>query len=207
MPIEPLYNEPELLLLLSEGNESAYQKVFHQYYPGLCFFAQSIVQHKEDAEDIVQDMFQKLWQKKQIFATIKNLKGFLFAVVRNACLDFIKFRQRQYLQEENFFRWNDAAEINVFPNFDPVLSEAEIMLELYHEIESLPEQCRKIFKMAWLEGLKNEEIATSMNLSYNTIRAQKLRALKLIRASLLKKGLLPLFMLYIEWLKSLAIGN
>lgn len=189
--------EQSLLRSIAEGDRQAFEAVFDTYYQGLCYFAQSITGGKEDAEDIVQDAFYKLWQKRETLAATQHLKSFLFVVIRNACFDFIKQQQRQRRREQNFSIGPDTDEQKAF---EPLLSETEIIMELHQEIQMLPDQCRRIFKMSYFDGKKNEEIARALDISYNTVRTQKLRALKLIRAALLKKGLLPAILLYMDLL-------
>lgn len=184
-------NEQEIAL----GDQEAFQAVFRQHYQALCYFAMSIVQDREEAEDLVQETFSKLWNKRGDFRTAANVKAFLYITTKNACLNFLKQKQRQLSREQAFTYLQDEA------SFDPVLVETEIIRELYHEIENLPTQCRRIFRMSYLEGRKNEEIAGALDISYNTVRTQKLRALKLIRASLLKKNLLSAFYAYIAFIK------
>jgi len=113
----------------------------------------------------------------------------------------LKSRERLHIKEKEFVYLQDEQVTDDMTGFDPVLTETEIIQQLYEEIEQLPTQCRRIFKMSYLEGRKNEDIAATLQISYNTVRAQKLRALKLIRSSLVKKNILPLLGVYITLLK------
>lgn len=183
-------NEQELAL----GDQGAFQAVFRQHYRDLCYFAVSIVQDREDAEDLVQETFSKLWNKRGDFQAAAQVQAFLYITTKNACLNLLKQKQRQSSRE--------AAFSYLYENtFDPILVDTEVIRELYREIENLPTQCRRIFRMSYLEGRKNEDIAGALAISYNTVRSQKLRALRLIRASLLKKNLLPAFYAYLAFIK------
>lgn len=188
-------NEHEIVL----GDQQAFQAVFRQHYQALCYFAAAIVQDRQEAEDLVQETFSKLWNKRGDFRTTSHVKAFLYITTKNASLNFLKSRQRQVSREQAFTYLHEEASPDEI--FDPLLVETEIISELYHEIENLPTQCQRIFRMSYLEGRKNEDIATMLNISYNTVRSQKLRALKLIRASLLKKNLLPALYAYIAFMK------
>lgn len=189
--------EDELIKRIAGGEQQAFQVIFRRHYKALCYFAASITQHQQEAEDLVQESFSKLWDKRADFNTTANIKAFLYISTKNACLNFIRQKHRQTEKEKEFSYLQEEAPAD----FDPLLSEVEIIQELYEEIEQLPTQCRRIFKMSYLEGRRNEEIATRLNISYNTVRSQKLRALKLIRASLLKKNLLPAFLLYMAFIE------
>lgn len=193
---EYLQAEHLLLQKLAAGEQSAFQFLFNQHYKALCYFANSIVANNQEAEDLVQESFSKLWNKRTDFKTAANIKAFLFIVTKNACLNFLKSQERLTIKEKEFSYLQ-----TVDTGFDPLLTETEVIQQLYNEIEALPTQCRKIFKMSYLEGRKNEDIAVALRISYNTVRAQKLRALKLIRSSLVKKNILPLLGVYISLLK------
>jgi len=194
---EYLQQEQVLLKNLAAGEQSAFQFLFHQHYKALCYFANSIVQDTQEAEDLVQESFSKLWHKRADFQSASAIKAFLFIATKNACLNFLKSRERLTLREKEFTYLQSHADAG----FDPLVAETEIITHLYNEIEALPGQCKRIFKMSYLEGKKNDEIADALQISYNTVRAQKLRALKLIRSSLLKKNMLPMLGIYIALIK------
>lgn len=198
---ERRYTEEILLQQFAAGDQSAFGFIFGQHYKALCYFAYNIVSNDQEAQDLVQEAFSKLWDKRTNFRSAANIKAFLFISTKNACLNFLKSRERLTLKEKEFTYLQPEAENADLTSFDPVLSEAEILQQLYTEIEQLPTQCRRIFKMSYLEGMKNEDIAQALQLSYNTVRSQKLRALKLIRSGLLKKNILPLLGIYLALLR------
>lgn len=193
--------EDILLQKLAAGEQSAFQFIFNQHYRALCYFAFTIVDNEQEAEDLVQETFSKLWDKRGDFKSATNIKAFLFIATKNACLNFLKSRERLSVKEKDFSYLQEVQVTDEMSGFDPVLTETEIIQQLYEEIEQLPTQCRRIFKMSYLEGRKNEDIANTLEISYNTVRAQKLRALKLIRNSLIKKNILPLLGVYITLIK------
>lgn len=194
-------NEHILLQKFAGGEQSAFRFIFNQHYKALCYFAFTIVADAQEAEDLVQETFSKLWNKRGDFQSAAGIKAFLFIATKNACLNFIKSRERLHVREKEFSYLQEEETTTEMAGFDPVLTETEIIHQLYEEIERLPTQCRRIFKLSYLEGRKNEEIATSLRISYNTVRAQKLRALKLIRSSLIKKNIVPLLGIYITLIK------
>ena len=198
---ERRYTEDTLLQQLAAGDQSAFGFVFGQHYKALCYFANTIVDNDQEAQDLVQEAFSKLWDKRANFQSESGIKAFLFISTKNACLNFLKSRERLSLKEREFTYLQPEAEHADLAAFDPVLTETEILQHLYTEIEQLPTQCRRIFKMSYLEGLKNDDIANTLHLSYNTVRAQKLRALKLIRNGLVKKNILPLIGIYLALMR------
>ncbi len=198
MGLDEHITEEELSERIANGDQLAFRVIFRRHYKALCFFGTSITQDAQEAEDLVQETFSKLWDKRADFPTTAKIKAFLYISTKNACLNFVRQKQRQTEKEKDFSYLQDD---EASAAFDPVLAETEIIRELYHEIEQLPAQCRRVFKMSYLEGRKNEEIATALGISYNTVRTQKLRALKLIRASLMTKNLLPALLLYMTFIK------
>lgn len=183
---------------VERGDQEAFRLIFQQHYKALCYFASSIIQDRQEAEDLVQETFSRLWNKRGDFSSAASIKAFLYIATRNACLNFLKQKERQSSREKEF---SYLLQEPLSDDFDPILAETEIIQELYAEIENLPKQCQRVFKMSYLQGMKNEEIATALGISYNTVRTQKLRALKLIRSSLLKKNLLTAFYAYVAFMK------
>jgi RNA polymerase sigma-70 factor (family 1) len=159
-------------------NAEDFKSIFNLYYPGLCAFAGRFVEDAEDAKDIVSGIFLKLWVDRSILRKDLNVKGYLYATARNACIDFLRSDKRKkdahqqlvaLLSEEYFFS---------------ELLKMEVLREIYAEISLLPEQCRTIFQMLYIEGLSYGEVATQLNLSEQTIRNQKARAILLLKRKL-----------------------
>lgn len=174
------YGEAELLQRLAEADEGAFALVFKEYYAVLCAFAQKIIQESGDPEDLVNEVFLKLWNRRQLFSDGRHLKDFLYKSTRNACFDAIrrmihsKERQAVFLGAQA--EWEAAADLEMI--------RLEVFSELYHEINQLPEQCGKIVRMGYIEGMKNDEIAHALGLSVQTVKNQKSRRLMLLKGRL-----------------------
>ncbi|WP_109698993.1 RNA polymerase sigma factor [Chitinophaga deserti] len=174
------YNEQQLLRGLTSGDTLYYSFIFKEYYSALCLYASRIVGEPGHAEDIVQDVFEKLWQKQSPFENLRHLKDFLYKATRNAALNFMKGvqhsqeRQARFLNEQEVLT---AAE-------DLEIIRMEVFRGIYLEIDNLPEQCGKIVRMSYIEGLKNEQIAEILNISLQTVKNQKTRGMKLLRMRL-----------------------
>ncbi len=154
--------------------------LFNQYYSRLCFFAFKMVDDPEAAKDIVQDVFLKFWDNRQNFETETATKNFLYLSVRNACLNLIRHEgvEKRYAETLEMEPLADDGK-----GLDLII-RAEVIGEIQKAIEALPEGCRMVVKLAYMEGLKNEEIAQSMGISINTVKSQKQRALQLLRLKL-----------------------
>lgn len=174
------YTEEELIGLLHKSNEEAFSVVFRDYYGALCYFAEKIVGTTNDAEDLVEEVFEKLWMKNKSFENLRHLKDFLYKSTRNACLDFIrrsshsKERQLVFVHSQDNWQEDSASTIIRF----------EVFRELYREIKNLPEQCSKIISMSYIDGKKNEEIARELGLSLQTVKNHKSRGIALLRGRL-----------------------
>ncbi|MGX5818721.1 RNA polymerase sigma factor [Chitinophaga lutea] len=172
---------------IANGDQQAFRLLFRRHYKALCYFASTITLDQPEAEDLVQETFSRLWDKRADFPDTNAIKAFLYISVRNASLNFVRQRNKLGEKEQAFTYLQSAAPDTP----DPLLLDVEVVQAVYGEIAQLPTQCRRVFSMSYIEGRKNDEIASVLGISYNTVRTQKLRALKLLRSSLLKKGLLP----------------
>ncbi|MFX1705510.1 RNA polymerase sigma-70 factor [Chitinophaga sp. CC14] len=174
------YGEAELLQRLAVADEAAFSVVFREYYAVLCAFAQKIIRESADPEDLVNEVFLKLWNRRQVFEDIRHLKDFLYKSTRNACFDTIKgsihSRERQAVFLGTQAEWETAADLEMI--------RLEVFNELHHEINQLPEQCGKIIRMGYIDGLKNDEIARELGLSVQTVKNQKSRGVMLLKRRL-----------------------
>ncbi len=158
----------------------SFEELFQTYYSRLCYFSFQIVKDKASAEDIAQDAFVKYWDQQELVARHEiAVKNFLYTTVRNASLNFIRHEkvEKHYLEKQDPLALDEAGILHA-------LIRSEVIDEIYSAIESLPESCRRISRMGYLEGMKNHEIAAQLGLSINTIKTQKQRALQLLRLKL-----------------------
>ena len=180
-----------------EGKRDAFAEVYNMYYSRLYFFVKKLTDDREEAQDITTETFVKLWNLRGNFDTHQNIKAFLFITARNACLDFLRYRQRQHTNKQEF---SYLLTQNEDVQFEHDEIRLEVLQQIHSEIEHLPSQCRKIFKMAYLERLKNGQIADLLGLTEQTVRNQKTRAIKLLRMALINSNvvllLLIIFMLF-----------
>jgi RNA polymerase sigma-70 factor (family 1) len=165
--------DPEEELLDLEG-------FFREYYDRLVYFSLQIVKDRDLARDITQDAFVKYWQQRD--SVIPNniaVKNFLYSTVRNA--SFNSLRHDRVVQD--YVERLDGAEPEEASVMEAIIT-AEVLAEIHHAIESLPENYRVISVMGYMEGKKNQEIADQLGMSVNTVKKQKQRALELLRLKL-----------------------
>lgn len=172
------------------GDESAFEAIFKNYYEDLCRYANKIIQDLESSEEIVQDLFCTLWDKKNHILLSTSLKSYLFRAVFNSCMKHIRhLKVRQVHQKEVLHTTNEGQEDGKFEEF-------ELELKIEKIIEQLPEQCRKIFKLSRFENKKYQEIADELGISVKTVEAQVSKALKILREELKEYLVILLFIIY-----------
>lgn len=173
---------------LKAGNSQVMITFFDLYYAPLCFFAYRLIRNRPAAEDIVEDSFMKLWKKHTDFESVQNIKAFLYITTRNACLNFLKQHQRDSASIRELAYLASEKEDHILNS----MVRTEVLREIYQEIEKLPAQSRKVFKMSILENMKNQDIARQLDISIHTVKNQKMRAMQLLRTKLLTRKSLSL---------------
>ena len=159
------------------------------YYPKLDRFAKEFVMLEEDAENITQDVFADLWEKRESMSHIENINAYLFRLVRNRCLDYLKhkvFEQKYVENVQASFEVELNLKMQSLERFDVSdIYEGNEMEQLVRKaINSLPKKCRTIFLLSRMEGLKYREISERLGISVNTVECQMGIALKKLRVML-----------------------
>ena len=172
--------EKELINRLIKGDQTAFELLFHAYYPGLVVYASQFTFDKDEAEEIVQDFFVRCWQKHQSLQPAESLKNYFFSSVKNRGLNYLKHKK---IEENYIHQLSGISENHLVYNQD-LYSTTELQEKIKNSIELLPERCREIFTMSRIQGLKNEEIALQLNLSKRTVETQISHALKVLRVEL-----------------------
>lgn len=179
-----------LLKDFNRGDERAFKLLFREFYPSLCYFAERLLQDGYAAEEIAQDSLLKLWERHPNFSSRNAVKAFLYITVRNACLKSIRSSGRYQDHINTLSDFSDSHE-------DPAefeLIRTDVYHTIYQAILQLPPQCSKIVRMSYLEGLKNHEIAEKLEISEQTVKNQKVKAIKLMKNLLHKEAYLLLFL-------------
>ncbi len=163
---------------VKEGNERAFENIFRTYYAMLCNYANNFFQQSEDAEEVVQATFIRMWEKREQIEVQTSLKSYLFRAVHNAALNRLK--------QQNRFESMDVLDASSTPHaYEQVGVETkELSALIQQQIETLPPQCRAIFTLSRFENMKYAEIADALNLSIKTVENQMGKALKMLRVGL-----------------------
>ncbi len=170
--------EQNIIQKLRTGDESGLRQMFDTYYSPLCVFALKYIDSFDLAEDLVQEVFIKFWEKKKVQGLRGSLKSYLFSAVKNDSLNHIRQNKKFRIEELD-------------DEFDLLMEQSSDMedledkkLKLYQEMENLSEQSRKVFEAIIFQNMKYKEVAEELDVSVNTIKTHFSRALKQLRSSL-----------------------
>lgn len=175
-----LLNEYFLIEGLRNRDKVTFNLIFDYYYTGLCAFVNRYVNNPQAAEDIVQDLFVKLWHNSRELSIDSSLKSYLFTCVKNSALDFLKHEK----VKKGYTASGSRSVTSILPEQLWEFSESELQLVLDQALEKLPPRTREIFTLSRLRGEKNQEIADRLGLSKRTIELQISNALKSLRTEL-----------------------
>lgn len=183
----------ELILLWQKGEELAFEMIYKRYSIQLLSIAYRKVGERDIAEDIVQEVFITLFRNKETANNITSLFAYLYVTLKNKILDAYR---RDVLQKKYAHHVHTSfEEQDNSPYFQIETRDLEKKLE--SEIEKLPPQCGKVFKLRRQKHLSNKEIATQLGISENTVEQHMRKALRILRGNLLyyDKGILLLFLM------------
>jgi RNA polymerase sigma-70 factor, ECF subfamily len=171
--------ENRLFERINKSDEKAFEILFHQYYGILCSFASKLIYDDVAAEEIVQDFFVKLWEKREQISIETSVKNYFFRSVKNYSLNFIQHNKTKIAHEQKLLSEveNNFSDDNNYP-------EPDLFEKIEESINSLPEKRREIFRLSRQEGLKYQEIAQKLNISIKTVETQMSLAIKTLRDKL-----------------------
>lgn len=171
----------ELALSFQRGEERGYDHFFRLYFRHLCFFAASIVNNEEDAEDIVQACFSKMWARHATINNASSIRSFLYTAVRNACISQLRKRKLSVvsLDANPEFSLEFGEQ-----DYEKVLIEAETIREVYTAAEQLTGRAAEVFRLYFIEGKDDFEIGELLHTSPHTVRNQRKRAIEILRKNL-----------------------
>lgn len=192
------YNETELLRRIADGDQAAFAEFFRRYFDQLYLILFKYTQRHTDTEDIVQTVFVKAWEKRQVFREMQDPMNWFFITARNEYLDRLRKNRlsRQYQQHlAEVFNESDISPESIFINKE--------YNKLYHQaIKKLPEKQQQAYLLSREKGLTYEEIAREMNVEKSTVKEHMARATRSIRAFLLSQtgqiGEIILFLIFFK---------
>jgi len=171
------YNETELFKRIAEGNEPAFRQLFEMYRQRLFIFAYQLSHATVDAEEIVQDIFLKLWENRTQLALVSYPRKYIYTMARNRALDLLAALAKDKKAMQAIW-----ANLSPLQNVTEELLQAQESQRLINEvIAQLPEKKQAIFWLSRRDGLSHQEIARQMDVSVQTVKNNLTDILKYIR--------------------------
>jgi len=193
--LRPLINhsEKDLVCSLRQGDMKAFDELYYRYLPKLLYFAYKYLCDEQEAEDTVQVIFIKIWEKRKNLDDSKNFKSYLFQSVKNQLLNKLRNQKKNCTIEDIPEKYCISSE-NVFEK----LTYQELENTTNELIKNLPKTQQKVFVLSKIDGLSHEEIASQLNLSKRTVEHHIYLATKSLKGQLTHKAVLcgPLILIF-----------
>ena len=164
-----------LLRKIQDGDQNGFKEFYQLQFFKLYQFAYSFVHSKEPAEEIVNDVFLAIWQKRAELSSIDNIQVYLYVSVKNACLNFLR---RNNLPVPLSVDDLCVDHFQLVADPESLLIQRELQRQVREAIEQLPPRCRLVFKLVKQDGLSYKQVASILDLSVKTIDSQLCLALK-----------------------------
>ena len=178
-----MIRDTEIIRRIRQGDTRQFESLFRSSYVSLVRYAKTLIKDHDSAEEIVQDLFFRIWQNKEKLNIENSLNGYLFRSVHNRCLHHLEHKRVvERHAEEMSHRPGESQETP-----SDILHYKELQAKIAKIMERLPERCGMIFYMSRFEGLKYSEIADKLSVSVKTVESNMGRALKEFRKELSEK--------------------
>jgi RNA polymerase sigma-70 factor (ECF subfamily) len=170
--------ESELLDRLRRGDQAAFDTIFRTHYAQLVGVAEPMLGDRASAEEIAQDVMLELWRRREAL-NVESLRAYLIRAARNRALNQIRHDKVTRLAEPFA-----AGETTAPSSAESDLADQEIEQAVRDAVQQLPDRCREVFELSRVHGLKYSEIASTLDISINTVEAQMGKALRMLRERL-----------------------
>ncbi|WP_020527197.1 RNA polymerase sigma-70 factor [Flexithrix dorotheae] len=167
-----------LLLKLKQNNRSALNNLFDKYYNQLCNFCHFLIEQKEESEEIVTDLFLKIWQNRATLQIHSNLRAYLFSSIKYRASAYFKSRKNK--ERKNLEDYPDFLVSENQADSELLINELSTELNLF--LNAIPEPGRTIFRLSKTEGMKYKEISQIMNISEKTVENHLLLVVKKLKS-------------------------
>ncbi|MGD8778396.1 MAG: RNA polymerase sigma-70 factor [Ignavibacteria bacterium] len=172
--------EQDIITAIRDDDESAFEILFRRYYPELCSYLNIYIRDKDEVEEMVQQLFLNIWERRKNFYPKNNVRSYLYKAVKNKAINYrkhlqIKERVIQKIRNMQMIREN---------NLEDEIDKTEMQLLIDKAVERLPARCRETFILVKYNNFSYQEAADIMNISTHTVEIQIGKALKKLRSSL-----------------------
>lgn len=187
-------NEKDILLKISEGDQRAFTMLFDFYYRHIGHYVFVITESEEETEEIIQDVFIKVWEKRETLQRIDNMKAYLFVLSKNRTLNYLRDKAKARMIEKKWCDENPESSYLI----DSYSDQEEYHQIIQEAVSDLPPQQQRVYQLSRQENLKYDEIATQMGLSKTTVKKHMQLALGFLKKNVkdrIENLILPLLVL------------
>ncbi len=170
--------------IVYNGSYKSFCELFRRYYNPLCSYAMRVVTYREIAEEVVSDVYMKLWKNREQIAVHTSFEAYLYRSIRNQALDYLKLKTYRPQKNDTLDSVDRISSCADYHTPSDELCFNELYLEIEGLVNALPKQCQLIFRLNRENGLRYREIADQLQISIKTVETQMGRALKLLRKRL-----------------------
>ncbi|PKP19865.1 MAG: RNA polymerase sigma-70 factor [Bacteroidetes bacterium HGW-Bacteroidetes-21] len=174
---------------IRQGDQQAFESVFKTYYKYLCAYANQLLTDRDLSEEIVQDLFFQLWQKRNTFDIQTSLKSYLFRATHNSCLNYFKHLKVRDSYTQHVLNEKQRIE----DSYEEMGNLSELQAAITNAVDKLPPERKKVFMMIRYEERKYKEVAEILGISVKTVENQMGKAMQFLREAL--KDFLPEFII------------
>jgi RNA polymerase sigma-70 factor, ECF subfamily len=183
----------EIIRRMKKEDKSAVDELFGYYYPRLYHFSKSILKIENDIDDILQEVFVKIWLNRQKIGDAKTFNSFIFTITKNEVLNLIRSNLKDQNFRDELFLRSVAEEYHT----QNPLEFNEIKAGIDKIVAGLPEKRQQVFNLSRNEGLSNRDIARQLNISEKTVEDHITHAIKQIKNSMKDMGILSILYIYL----------
>ncbi|WP_430809946.1 MULTISPECIES: RNA polymerase sigma factor [unclassified Carboxylicivirga] len=183
----------EVLIKLAKDNEASLEELFNYYYPRLYSFSKSFLKFDEGIDDILQEVFVKIWQKRKSINSANTFNSYIFTITRNLLLNELRTRLNNENLKEEVKRLSLASE---YSSVDQI-EYSELRKKTNQLIEELPERQKEIFVLSRTEGLTHKEIAEKLGITTKTVEYHISLAIRYIKENLKSYGVVAMLYFYL----------
>jgi len=187
------FNIEDIIRRLKKDDKSAVDELFSYYYPRLYHFSKSILKIETDIDDILQEVFVKIWLNRQKISNVATFNAYIFTITKNEVLNLIRSSLKDHTFKDELYHRSVAEEYQT----QNQLEFDEIKTGIDHIVSSLPEKRQQVFILSRTEGFSNKEIAQQLNISEKTVEDHITHAIKHIKSAMHEMGMIPLLYFYL----------
>jgi len=171
--------EEEIIAGLKNNDNRVFNELYDLFSASLHYFSKKLTQDHEESKDIVISTFGTLWNLRNNFESLANIRAFLFITVKNRCFNFLEYRQRQAEGRKELS--SHLTSLDNEADVERLIVKTDFLAKVHDEIQHLPPQCKEVFILTYFYGLTSGQIATQLGITVSTVTTQRSRAIKFLK--------------------------